>query len=531
MGRLPMRTPLVPYPDRDGARTHDPAASPWWRSLDGDLGLPDAGVPGGPHPGPGRAGTGRWVAGRRVGHDLGARCLDDAGLRGAPLHERDHAVRRGPARGPGPEPHRGLPPDASPCPGTGAAAGSCCGSARRSRSWWSWWTGRWSASATDSRLPSEFDITDLVRPGRRSHRRAGGHQVVGPDVGRGPGPVVARRPPAQRDAALHRGRRTWRMPSSSPAWSRATDGHRTGTLDVEVAVAGPAQREPGWTVEVQVETAGRPGAWPRPGRWTCPCGTGTVRRRSSLSAMFVGPAWSRGRIEVRRVRAVVGRVAHPLPGGGHPVRPVGDGGGGRRGAHRLPVRRGARPRAADQRRARADPRGQPPRARPRPGASRQPGADPRRPAADEGPQPERGPGRRTTPTTSTSPTCATSSACTSWTRPNVESHGRQASLCHDPRYGRDDGRAGRAHGAPGQAPPVDDRVVARQRVGRRAAPRRRGRRLPAGLRPDPAAALRGPADARPARPSARSPTSCARCTPSIDDIVAGPAGPATAAVR
>ena len=36
VGRLPMRTPLVPYPDRDGARTHDPAASPWWRSLDGE---------------------------------------------------------------------------------------------------------------------------------------------------------------------------------------------------------------------------------------------------------------------------------------------------------------------------------------------------------------------------------------------------------------------------------------------------------------------------------------------------------------
>jgi beta-galactosidase len=36
LGRLPMRSPLVPYPDLDLARSHDPERSPWWRSLDGD---------------------------------------------------------------------------------------------------------------------------------------------------------------------------------------------------------------------------------------------------------------------------------------------------------------------------------------------------------------------------------------------------------------------------------------------------------------------------------------------------------------
>ena len=36
LGRLPMRPPLVPYPDLDLARSHDPSRSPWWRSLDGD---------------------------------------------------------------------------------------------------------------------------------------------------------------------------------------------------------------------------------------------------------------------------------------------------------------------------------------------------------------------------------------------------------------------------------------------------------------------------------------------------------------
>ena len=36
VGRLPMHAPLVPHPDAAGARTGDPAASPWWRSLDGE---------------------------------------------------------------------------------------------------------------------------------------------------------------------------------------------------------------------------------------------------------------------------------------------------------------------------------------------------------------------------------------------------------------------------------------------------------------------------------------------------------------
>ena len=39
IGRLPMRAPLVPYPDaetaREGDRSHDRSLSPWWRSLDG----------------------------------------------------------------------------------------------------------------------------------------------------------------------------------------------------------------------------------------------------------------------------------------------------------------------------------------------------------------------------------------------------------------------------------------------------------------------------------------------------------------
>jgi peroxiredoxin Q/BCP len=36
VGRLPMRSPAVPFPDGGTARLDRPDASPWWRSLDGD---------------------------------------------------------------------------------------------------------------------------------------------------------------------------------------------------------------------------------------------------------------------------------------------------------------------------------------------------------------------------------------------------------------------------------------------------------------------------------------------------------------
>ena len=152
--------------------------------------------------------------------------------------------------------------------------------------------------ATDSRLPSEFDITDLVRPGRRS-------TVV----------LVVIKWSAQtwvedQDQWWHGGiQRSVTLYSTAashledakliPGLEPATDGTWTGTLDVEVAVAGPAQREPGWTVEVQVETeGGRRLAGTGP--LDVPVWNGDGEASQLVSAVFVRPGVVSGRIEVRR---------------------------------------------------------------------------------------------------------------------------------------------------------------------------------------------------------------------------------------
>ncbi len=297
VGRLPMRTPLVPYPDRDGARTHDPAASPWWRSLDGEwdfrmLACPEDLTPGlvGPAPA-GGAPDGGWdtisVPGAWTTQGFGAPQYTNVIM---PFDLDPPAV-----------------PDRNPT-----------GVYRRTVTVPRDWRGRRTVLrvgaaesvvvvlvdgqevglATDSRLPSEFDITDLVRPGRRS-------TVV----------LVVIKWSAQtwvedQDQWWHGGlQRSVTLHSTAashledakliPGLEPATDGTWTGTLDVEVAVAGPAQREPGWTVEVQVETEGgrRLAAT---GPLDVPVWNGDGEASQLVSAVFVRPGVVSGRIEVRR---------------------------------------------------------------------------------------------------------------------------------------------------------------------------------------------------------------------------------------
>ena len=82
---------------------------------------------------------------------------------------------------------------------------------------------------------------------------------------------------------------------------------------------------------------------------------------------------------------------------------------------------------------------------------------------------------RTTPTTSRSTTSATSSACTSSTRPTSRPTAGGAALADDPRVLRARiVERGAADGAARPLPPVRHRLVARQRVGLRAGPRRHG---------------------------------------------------------
>ena len=71
---------------------------------------------------------------------------------------------------------------------------------------------------------------------------------------------------------------------------------------------------------------------------------------------------------------------------------------------------------------------------------------------------------------------------------DIETHAFQSTLCDDPRYLAAVGRAGLPDGAARQAPPLDHRLVARQRIRLRRQPRRRGRLGPP-LRPVAAAPL------------------------------------------
>jgi beta-galactosidase len=308
VGRLPMRPALVPYPDALTARSGDPSASPWWRSLDGTWDL------------------------RMFDH------LDE--VPASIVAERDGTwgrvqvpcawtTQRGDDGERLVEPHYTnvvMPFDADP---PSVPERNPIGVHRRLVSVPADWKGRrivlrvgaaesvvaayvegsLVGVGTDSRLPNEFDITSLVRPGRRA-------LVV---------LVVARWSAAtwveDQDQWWHGGiQRSVTMYATAPSHlstlvalpgllDRTPDqrrGARTGTLDLDLVVDGPACREEGWSVEVQVEALARAG---RSGRALASTGALAVPvwRSSSeveqlLSAMFVEPGVVRHRLEVPGVQ-------------------------------------------------------------------------------------------------------------------------------------------------------------------------------------------------------------------------------------
>jgi beta-galactosidase len=249
--RLAMRTPTVPHPDADSARSDRPEASPWWRSLDGEweFRLFD-------HPGEVPASVvedpgGTWGSIQVPGAWTTQRSAD--GSRFVAPHYTNVIMPFDLD-----PPHV---PDQNPV-----------GVYRRTVTVPRAWSGRrvvlriGAAESvvqafvdgvsvglgTDSRLPSEFDITAHVRAGRRA-------TVV---------LVVARWCAAtwveDQDQWWHGGiQRSVTLYSTAsshlsalkalPGLERHDDGTCTGTLDLVVGVDGPAQREAGWTAEVQVE--------------------------------------------------------------------------------------------------------------------------------------------------------------------------------------------------------------------------------------------------------------------------------------
>ena len=200
LNRLPMRPPLVPYPDLDQARTQDPSHSPWWRSLDGDwrfllVNRPES-APDDWHQA--RFDDQRWrtvaVPGCWTRQDVGdppqytnvqmpfAGEFPDVPVDNPTgLYRTEFAV-------PGPWKDRRVVLQVG-----GAESVALL-----------WLNGTFLGMSKDSRLAAEFDLTPhLVEPDQRAGRH--GRALVRRHLDRGPGPLVPRRPAPLCQPLLDRG--------------------------------------------------------------------------------------------------------------------------------------------------------------------------------------------------------------------------------------------------------------------------------------------------------------------------------------
>ena len=163
--------------------------------------------------------------------------------------------------------------------------------------------GEFVGGGTDSRLPSEFDLGPFLRPGRRCELA-----------------LVVTKWSAQswvedQDQWWHGGIQRSVILYSTPKDHLAQvqllagldDDRTTGTLSVEAVVAGPSTRAAGWTVEVAVETLERSRGGPTRrvvahGPLHVPVWDPSTELTSLLSAMFVEPGVVRCSLEVSGVR-------------------------------------------------------------------------------------------------------------------------------------------------------------------------------------------------------------------------------------
>lgn len=160
--------------------------------------------------------------------------------------------------------------------------------------------GQLVGTATDSRLASEFDVSAHVRPGRRA--------TVVLAVVKWSAQTWVEDQDQWWHGGIQRSVSLYATPRSHlsevelvPGLAEATPDCTTGTLDATVKVAGPAVREPGWTVEVSVRTRGGR-RLATTGRLDVPVWDASSEAASLVSAMFVRPGAVSAHLDVPRIR-------------------------------------------------------------------------------------------------------------------------------------------------------------------------------------------------------------------------------------
>lgn len=159
--------------------------------------------------------------------------------------------------------------------------------------------GEFVGGGTDSRLPSEFDLTDFVTPGRRADlaivvTKWSAHTWVEDQDQWWHGGI-------QRSISLHS------VPTSSFAQVKLLPGldDADGTLSLETRLVGPVVREPGWTVELSVEARTKANRTPRTlastGQLDVPVWDDTSEAASLLSGMFVEPGVVRADLRIAEI--------------------------------------------------------------------------------------------------------------------------------------------------------------------------------------------------------------------------------------
>ncbi|MFM7063035.1 MAG: glycoside hydrolase family 2 TIM barrel-domain containing protein [Actinomycetes bacterium] len=301
IGRLPISTPLVPFPTAAEADPDDPSASPWWRSLDGtwqfhlarrpdqvprgfespgfdDTGWEQISVPGAwTTQALARTDRSRWFD---LPHYTNVQMPFDCEPPGVPEDNPTGAYRTS---------------FSVPRNWAGRRVVLRLGAAESAA--YLWVNGALVGMATDSRLPSEFDITAHVRAGRRA--------TVAVAVVKWSAATWVE----DQDQWWHGGiQRSVTVPATAPSYLASTwlvpglaDDLTTGTLDVDVQVDGPARREHGWTVEVAVATP-RGRRLATTGRLATGVWDGSSPAAATISAMFTEPGRARTRLEVPGVR-------------------------------------------------------------------------------------------------------------------------------------------------------------------------------------------------------------------------------------